>query len=85
MFGFLIIVAVVVWYAFKSVIEATRSKEGTRSDDGHVVRKEQDMTCNTKYGHDHPETKRFIVHEDPDEGYVVLNGVKRRIQDCKDL
>lgn len=27
----------------------------------------------------------IIKHEEAEPGYVVLNGVKRRIEDCKDL
>ena len=26
-----------------------------------------------------------IKHESPEEGFVILNGIKRRIEDCKNL
>ena len=29
--------------------------------------------------------KKDVVHDEPEQGYVILNGVKRRIEDCKDL
>lgn len=29
--------------------------------------------------------RKLIKHEDPEEGYVVLNGVKHKIEDCKYL
>ena len=36
--------------------------------------------------HDHDkQSERYIVHDEPEQGYVILNGVKRRIEDCKDL
>ena len=66
---------------------ATKRKRITISDDGHIVRAQQDVTCSTQYGHDHPEQPqtRYIVHEDPESGFVILNGVKRKISDCKYL
>ena len=36
-------------------------------------------------GHDHHNIPRYIVHTDAETGYVVLNGVKRKISDCKYL
>ena len=63
----------------------------TIAHDGHVIPRENDITCESTYGHNHAyavsmgETPRYIVHEDPDDGYVVLNGVLRRIEDCKYL
>jgi|GEM_PF-6042292 len=58
-------------------------KKKTISDDGHEVAQEQDLTCENTYGHSHPETseRRYIVHEDPEEGYVILNGEKRKISE----
>lgn len=65
------------------------SRSVTVAHDGHRIPQENDVTCEGQYGHDHssgalPE-KRYIVHEEPEEGYVILNGVKRRIRDCKYL
>lgn len=65
-----------------------KKKRKTVSSDGHVVPADEDLTCDTKYGHRHvPDQngRRYIVHEEPEDGWVVLNGVKRRIKDCKDL
>ena len=46
----------------------------TVSSDGHVIDPENDPTC-AKYGHVHEEVKhRYIVHDEPVEGYVNLNG-----------
>ncbi len=72
----------------------------TIAHDGHYIRRENDITCETQYGHYHPgpeefrpdedmpavpgePTPRYIVHDDPEEGYVVLNGIKRKLEDCK--
>ena len=79
----IIVAAIVVASASRNV----RFRQPPRSDDGHLVSPQQDLTCDTQYGHRHgtSETKRYIVHEDPPQGYVVLNGVERKISDCKYL
>ena len=71
---------------FSFVKKASSSgRRRTISSDGHAVPKDQDLTCG-RYGHDHGDLQeRYIVHEDPPEGYVVLNGIKRRIEDCRNL
>lgn len=53
------------------------------SSDGHRVPKDQDISCR-RYGHNHPEfdTPRFIPHEDPEEGYIILNGVKMKLTEA---
>ncbi len=86
--GFLVIMA--IYSVVGAIVSKGRKPAGRRrtvSDDGHSVRSDQDLTCETKYGHDHsvPGERRYIVHEDPEEGYVVLNGIKRKIKDCKYL
>ena len=85
------LIFLVVWIAFFAIaaVSAAQSKKRnhTISDDGHVVPASQDMTCETQYGHRHepsPE-RRYVVHEDPEQGYVILNGVKRKLKDCKYL
>ena len=56
-----------------------------------MVPKAQDVTCEREFGHNHPNNsnpefgRRYIVHEEPEEGYVILNGIKRKITDCKYL
>ncbi|MBR3357415.1 MAG: hypothetical protein IKG46_06240 [Solobacterium sp.] len=87
---FFIIFGVWVFIIFLTAILSSmtaRRRRVTRSDDGHFVPPSQDLTCEGQYGHDHGGNteKRYIVHEDPEEGYVILNGVKRRIRDCKYL
>ncbi|MEE1354878.1 hypothetical protein [Absicoccus porci] len=50
------------------------------------IKPKKDVTCETQYNHDHDkQSERYIVHDEPEQGYVILNGVKRRIEDCKDL
>ena len=61
-------------------IEGQRSgARPPRSTDGHVLGKEQDITCR-QFGHRHPEweepSTRFIVHDDIEDGYIILNGKK---------
>ncbi len=67
-----------------------KGKHVTISSDGHVVPRNQDLTCENLEGHDHrplgyDQLPRYIVHEDPEQGYIILNGVKRKISDCKYL
>ncbi len=88
---FLIILAAWVFIvAVFTIVTASRKtvRIPPKSDDGHSVPPSQDLTCETQYGHDHSgpkQTKRYIVHEDPPQGYVILNGIKRKISDCKNL
>lgn len=60
-----------------------RTRKGTGwgplASDGHRVPKDQDISCR-RFGHQHEEfdTPRFIPHDDPEEGYIILNGVKMK-------
>lgn len=40
-----------------------------------------------KYAQNHEDRigRTLISHPEPEPGYVVLNGVKRKIEDCKNL
>lgn len=72
-----------------SQISTVRKNEfKTKSSDGCIIPKSQDITCR-KYGHDHrtkfDQIPRYIVHEEPEDGYVILNGIKRSLKDCKNL
>ncbi len=85
-----IILLVIYLAAFGATVvrSVKKAQHKTVSSDGHVVPKSQDLTCETKYDHHHvPDEngRRYIVHEEPEDGWVVLNGVKRRVKDCKDL
>lgn len=61
------------------------SKRAARSSDGHFLKKNQDITCR-QFGHDHPEWEepatRYIVHDDPEDGFIILNGKKMRITEA---
>lgn len=92
MYGsFIVVVALWIIIGAFSTIFASKNKKKTISSDGHVVPKTQDFTCENEFGHNHPNSsnpeygRRYIVHEEPEEGYVVLNGIKRKISDCKYL
>ncbi len=83
---YIVFMAAVISLAVKN--QEGKTRKAPVSDDGHAVPKEQDLTCE-RYGHDHQENtefgRRYIVHEDPEEGYVILNGIKRKISECKNL
>ena len=53
------------------------------ASDGHRVSKDQDISCR-RYGHNHPgfDMPRFIPHEEPEEGYIILNGVKMKLTEA---
>lgn len=88
---FVITVAVFV-SLFTAVVKETKKRQGVMSSDGHRVSAGEDLTCDTQHGHSHAGTgdssefgPRYIVHNDPEEGYVILNGVMRKLTDCRDL
>ena len=68
---------------------APRSKAGRASgkspmaSDGHRVPKDQDISCR-RYGHNHEEfdTPRFIPHDDLEEGYIILNGIRMKLTEA---
>jgi hypothetical protein len=66
-----------------------KNKGKTISSDGHAVAPGEDLTCENQYGHHHDringQEPRYVVHSEPTSGYVVLNGVKRKLSDCRDL
>ena len=51
------------------------------ASDGHKISAKDDISC-ARYGHDHSHDTRqdgfpdaqFIVHDEPEEGYINLNG-----------
>lgn len=53
------------------------------ASDGHRVPRDQDISCR-RFGHKHEEfdTPRFIPHSDPEEGYIILNGIKMKRGDA---
>jgi len=54
-------------------------KRAPRSTDGHTLHGIRDITCR-QFGHNHPEweepTTRYIVHDDIEDGFIILNGKK---------
>lgn len=91
MFFFVWIIIILTFFAVilsSTKIKGPKRQRRTVAHDGHAIPKENDITCETAYGHNHgltPEGRRYIVHEDPPEGYVILNGVKRSLDECKNL
>ena len=94
--NFLVVVIPVFFYivfviAIISLTSASKKKKNRlmKSSDGHFVSPEENFTCEAKDNHHHPKStefgERYIVHNEPSLGYVTLNGVLRKIEDCKDL
>ena len=72
------------WHTEK--IPGARSSNRTvRTSDGHRLSAEQDITCR-QFGHKHSEWEepmiRYVVHDDPEEGFIILNGKKMRITEA---
>lgn len=93
MFGTFLLIVLCFFLIAAAASSANKAKNGVRkptvSSDGHKVPKRNDVTCAGEYGHVHDNSalenefgKRYIVHDEPETGYVVLNGVKRRLKDC---
>ncbi len=81
----------IIFSAFiRAALKRTRNVN-TRvvSSDGHTIPKKDDITCEGRDGHHHVQSKefgsRYIVHNEPNTGYVILNGEMRKIEDCKNL
>jgi hypothetical protein len=57
--------------------------KGPMASDGHRVPKDQDISCR-RFGHKHEEfdTPRFIPHDDLEEGYIILNGVRMKLTEA---
>ena len=65
------------------VKKVTPIPKPTVASDGHRIPKSKDVTCEGQYGHDPGDRiPRYIVHEEPTEGYCILNGKKVALKDC---
>lgn len=62
---------------------ARPSAKGPMAADGHRLPKDQDISCE-RFGHKHKEfdTPRYIPHQDPEEGYIILNGVRMKLTEA---
>lgn len=87
----LIAVLIVVKAAKQSGVSRSAHAHRQVYSDGHIVPRSEDLTCDTGSGHCHAHQeaqmeqefgKRYIVHSEPETGYVILNGVKRALKDC---
>ena len=83
----LIVLTICVVLLAVFVVIASRIKKG-RQD---YIPDAKSFTCDEKYDHNHEDetnTKdhpRYIVQEQPENGYIILNGRKRKLTDCKYL
>lgn len=89
-FGFVFFWMVIVTSIISKSVKTAKRGPGTVSSDGHIVKSEQDLTCEDEYGHVHNNDKnipRYIVHEDEnlDDRFVTLNGVKRSYRELKNM
>ncbi|NCB33159.1 MAG: hypothetical protein EOM64_04660 [Erysipelotrichia bacterium] len=90
---FVIAVALIITAATVAAVASQKKSRGPISSDGHIVTPGQDLTCD-RFGHQHPGNtakdtadygRQYIVHNDPEDGYVILNGIMRKITDCRNL
>ncbi len=81
----ILIFIIIIGLVFYQSNRKNATKKTTLSSDGHKVPKAEDPTC-AKYGHDHGDLgQRYIVHQEVDEGYMRLNGVRVKIKDADKL
>lgn len=86
----IVLFIIVTGYVHAGIATGNTIKQTWKQSKPHAsVPKRDDMTCNTEYGHAHDTSalekeygKRYIVHNEPETGYVILNGVKRKLKDC---
>ena len=75
----------------KKEFSAWKNNNFTISSDGHLVPKSEDLTCDTTQNHNHDkrlEQDRYVVHDHTElnsNEYIILNGKKVKLKDCKDL
>ena len=71
--------------AGRSPVKKSRPSRPARAQDGHILNGIKDITCR-QFGHDHgveeEPLSRFIVHDDPEDGYILLNGVKMLLSEA---
>lgn len=64
---------------------AGNRRRPVRASDGHILSEMRDITCR-QFGHNHSSREepemRYIVHDDPEQGYIILNGKKMRISEA---
>lgn len=83
---FIVIIIFILCFIVNNIEK--ENKGSTISSDGHIVPSKDDFTCENDYGHHHDydnSENRYIVHQEPETGYVILNGKKRKITDCNKL
>lgn len=72
------------WHREKTQGSANKRRP-VKASDGHILKGVQDITCR-QFGHNHPEWEepesRYIVHDDPEDGFIILNGRKMRITEA---
>ena len=96
---FVIWIVFMIFMTIVSIRSAQKKNTGVRprrrtvSSDGHEVPPGEDLTVDTGASHysrykekaDEEFGRRYIVHNEPTQGYVILNGVMRSLDECKDL
>ena len=87
---YLVIMGVIVWRAlmvdknrrnrFRERQNAAGEGKARVASDGHTIPAKDDLSC-ARFGHQHKTTRdpmfpeaQFIVHNEPAEGYINLNG-----------
>jgi hypothetical protein len=66
-----------------SAVSSAQKKSGPRSP---IIEKSHDWhSPKGEYGENHEDIvdDHIIPHAQPEIGYVVLNGIKRKLEDCK--
>lgn len=75
------LVIIVIFIAISAIIDVIKNRKKNSPIDIHNEFEPQEPHIDNLNGSASPS----IQHEIPEDGYVVLNGVKRRLEDCKYL
>ena len=93
-YAFLGVVVVTIWYLRKLGMFRAFRKVGRDLKRAARKGEPKDVTCETTEGHAHRKPtaneeqnygKRYVVRNEKETGYVILNGVKRKLTDCGGL
>ena len=85
---FIVFMILIVAFTILVVVMSAYSKQHVRSYGSASPIVEKDHLWHEprgEYGENHADIvdDRVVSHPQPEIGYVVLNGVKRRLEDCK--
>lgn len=84
----MLMVFIIILCSFVIISMVLSSSEKKKRSKSPIVEKSHDWHLpKGEYAQNHADRidSRLVRHPEPEPGYVVLNGVKRKIEDCRNL